>query len=106
MSLYCCSGLSLRDVTVYSLLFTASGKGLLDIIATGVDNVELALTTQGRYDVTTQFKYDVTTLGACMTSHSTEHDILCLRMVLYKCSCQSVVDVFPVARLPEVVWSC
>ena len=42
--------MTLRDVTVYSLLFTASGKSLLDIIGTGVDNVELALTAQGRCD--------------------------------------------------------
>ena len=33
---------------MYSLLYTESGKALLDIISTGVDNVEAALTQQGR----------------------------------------------------------
>ena len=39
--------LTLRDVTVYSLLFTESGRTLLDIISTGVENVDAALAAQG-----------------------------------------------------------
>ena len=39
--------LSLRDVTVYSLLFTESGRTLLEIISTGVEAVDAALVAQG-----------------------------------------------------------
>ena len=41
--------LHLRDVCVYCLLYTDSGRALLDILATGVDTVEIALALQGRY---------------------------------------------------------
>ena len=39
---------SVRDLCVYSLLFTESGRALLDIISTGVDNIEMGLAQQGR----------------------------------------------------------
>ena len=39
---------SLHEVCVYSLLFTEAGRALIEIVATGVDNVELALVQQGR----------------------------------------------------------
>ena len=39
---------SLQEVCVYSLLFTEAGRALIDIVATGVDHVELALLQQGR----------------------------------------------------------
>ncbi len=39
---------NLREVCVYSLLFTESGRALLDIISTGVDTVETVLAQQGR----------------------------------------------------------
>ncbi|KAL5011424.1 hypothetical protein ScPMuIL_009975 [Solemya velum] len=37
----------LQEVVVYSLLFSEAGRALLEIIATGVDSVELALSQQG-----------------------------------------------------------
>ncbi|KAK6196211.1 hypothetical protein SNE40_001479 [Patella caerulea] len=40
-------GLQLQEVCVYSLLFTEAGRALLEIIAIGVDNIELALSQQG-----------------------------------------------------------
>ena len=39
---------SLHEVCVYSLLFTEAGRALIEIVATGVDNVEIALVQQGR----------------------------------------------------------
>ncbi|XP_070184248.1 nucleoporin NUP188-like, partial [Littorina saxatilis] len=39
---------SLHEVCVYSLLFTEAGRALIEIVATGVDNVEMALVQQGR----------------------------------------------------------
>ncbi|PVD21635.1 hypothetical protein C0Q70_17434 [Pomacea canaliculata] len=38
---------TLHEVCVYSLLFTEAGKALMEIVATGVDNVEAALVQQG-----------------------------------------------------------
>ncbi|KAK7095521.1 nucleoporin NUP188-like [Littorina saxatilis] len=38
---------SLHEVCVYSLLFTEAGRALIEIVATGVDNVEMALVQQG-----------------------------------------------------------
>ncbi|KAI0231260.1 Nucleoporin NUP188-like protein [Lamellibrachia satsuma] len=40
------NGVSLRDMCVHCLLFTESGRTLLDIISLGVDTVELALASQ------------------------------------------------------------
>lgn len=37
-----------QEIVVYSLLFTEAGQTLLGIIATGSDNVDLALVQQGR----------------------------------------------------------
>ena len=39
---------ALRDLTVYSLMFSEAGRTLLDIIGTGVDTIETVLTAQGR----------------------------------------------------------
>ncbi|CAH1785634.1 unnamed protein product, partial [Owenia fusiformis] len=39
--------LSLRDVCVYSLLYTEAGRTLLEIISTGVDTIEVAIGYQG-----------------------------------------------------------
>ncbi|XP_074655526.1 nucleoporin NUP188-like [Tubulanus polymorphus] len=41
------NGLSLRGLCVHCLLYTESGRALLDIVAIGVDTVELALSQQG-----------------------------------------------------------
>ncbi|KAL8562821.1 hypothetical protein ACOMHN_004513 [Nucella lapillus] len=38
---------SVHEVCVYSLLFTEAGRALMEIVATGVDNVETALLQQG-----------------------------------------------------------
>ncbi|KAK3087060.1 hypothetical protein FSP39_001128 [Pinctada imbricata] len=40
-------GPKLREVCIYCLLFTEAGRALLEIIATGSDNVEMALAQQG-----------------------------------------------------------
>ena len=39
-----------RDVCVYTLLYTESGRTLLNIIGTGVDAIEKAIASQGRCD--------------------------------------------------------
>ena len=46
--LYMCFRLTLREVCVYSLLFTESGRTLLEIISTGADVVEQVLAEQGK----------------------------------------------------------
>lgn len=40
---------SVRDVCVYTLLYTESGRTLLNIIGTGVDTIEKAIASQGRF---------------------------------------------------------
>ena len=39
---------NLRKLTVYSLMYTESGRTLLTIIGTGVDSIETTLSAQGR----------------------------------------------------------
>ncbi|KAK2190359.1 hypothetical protein NP493_83g05030 [Ridgeia piscesae] len=43
------NGMALRDMCVHCLLFTESGRTLLDIISLGVDTVEQALASQHRH---------------------------------------------------------
>ena len=45
----CAFRLGVREVCVHSLLYTESGRALLNIIGTGVDTVEMALASQGRW---------------------------------------------------------
>ena len=52
LSVVTCFSVSLRDMCVHCLLFTESGRTLLDIISLGVDTVELALASQHRYVAT------------------------------------------------------
>ncbi|ESO92947.1 hypothetical protein LOTGIDRAFT_175627, partial [Lottia gigantea] len=40
-------GIQLQEVCVYSMLFTEAGRALLEIIAIGVDNIEMSLSQQG-----------------------------------------------------------